>query len=80
MIEFDVRPRGSQLLVAHLAPQARRPWCLTLDDALDHLAEPCFSQIALNVDVKGRGCESALVADAAPPRPAGALPDLFPVG
>ena len=61
MIEFDVRPRGSQLLVAHLAPQARRPWCLTLDDALDHLAEPCFSQIALNVDVKGRGCESALV-------------------
>ena len=24
MIEFDVRPRGSRLLVAHLAPQARR--------------------------------------------------------
>lgn len=62
MIEFDVRPRGSRLLVAHLAPQARRRGCLTLDDALDYLAQPRFSQIALNVDVKGRGCESALVA------------------
>ena len=62
MIEFDVRPRGSQLMVAHLAPQARRRGCLTLDDALDHLAQPGFSHIALNVDVKGRGCESTLVA------------------
>ena len=62
MIEFDVRPRGSRLLVAHLAPQGRRRSCLTLDDALDHLARPSFSQIALNVDVKARGYESALVA------------------
>jgi glycerophosphoryl diester phosphodiesterase len=62
MIEFDVRPRGSRLLVAHLAPQARRRGCLTLGEALDHLAQPHFSRIALNVDVKGRGCESALVA------------------
>ena len=62
MIEFDVRPRGSLLLVAHLAPQARRRGCLTLDDALDHLAQPRFSGVALNVDVKGRGCESAIVA------------------
>jgi glycerophosphoryl diester phosphodiesterase len=61
MIEFDVRSRGSRLLVAHLAPQALRRGCLTLDDALNHLAQPRFSQIALNVDVKGRGCESALV-------------------
>ena len=61
MIEFDVRPRGSRLLVAHLAPQARLRGCLTLDDALDHLARPRFSRIALNVDVKGSGCESALV-------------------
>ena len=38
MIEFDVRVRGSRLLVAHLAPQARRRSCLTLDDALDYLA------------------------------------------
>ena len=62
MIEFDVRPRGSRMLVAHLAPQARRPGCLTLDHALDHLAHPRFSRIGLNVDVKARGCESALVA------------------
>ncbi len=62
MIEFDVRPRGSRLLVAHLAPQARRRGCLTLDHALDHLAHPRFSQIGLNVDLKARGCESALVA------------------
>ena len=62
MIEFDVRPRGSRLLVAHLAPQALRPGCLTLDEALDHLAQPRFSHVALNVDVKGGGCESALVA------------------
>ena len=62
MIEFDVRPRGSRLLVAHLAPQARRRGCLSLDDALDHLAQPRFSGIGLNVDVKGRGCESAIVA------------------
>ena len=61
MIEFDVRPRGSRLLVAHLAPQARLRGCLTLDDALDHLARPHFSRIALNVDLKGSGCESALV-------------------
>ena len=62
MIEFDVRPRGSRLLVAHLAPQALRRGCLTLDDALDHLAQPRFSGIALNLDVKGRGGESAIVA------------------
>ncbi|MGA9633733.1 MAG: glycerophosphodiester phosphodiesterase [Solirubrobacterales bacterium] len=62
MIEFDVRPRGSRLLVAHLAPQARRRGCLSLDDALDHLAQPRFSGIGLNVDVKGRGCEAAIVA------------------
>ena len=61
MIEFDVRPRGSRLLVAHLAPQACRRGCLTLDDALDHLAQPRFAQVSLNVDVKGRGCESTLV-------------------
>ncbi|MGE5856980.1 MAG: glycerophosphodiester phosphodiesterase [Solirubrobacterales bacterium] len=62
MIEFDVRQRGSRLLVAHLAPQARRRGCLTLEDALDHLAQPRFSQIALNVDLKSRGCEAAVVA------------------
>ena len=58
MIEFDVRPRGSRLLVAHLAPQARRRGCLSLDEALDHLGQPRFSGIGLNVDVKGQGCWS----------------------
>lgn len=61
MIEFDVRPRGSRLLVAHLAPQALRRDCLTLDEALYHLAQPHFSDIKLNVDVKGGGSESILV-------------------
>jgi glycerophosphoryl diester phosphodiesterase len=61
MIEFDVRRRGSRLLVAHLAPQAHRRGCLTLDEALEHLAHPRFSPVALNVDVKSGGCESALV-------------------
>lgn len=61
MIEFDVRPRGSKLLVAHLAPQALRRGCLTLDETLYYLAQPHFSHIELNVDVKGRGSEPALV-------------------
>jgi glycerophosphoryl diester phosphodiesterase len=62
VIEFDVRRVGPRLLVAHLATQGWRRGCLTLGDALDHLAQPRFSQIGLNADVKGRGCESALVA------------------
>jgi glycerophosphoryl diester phosphodiesterase len=62
MIEFDVRARGEELVVAHLATQVRRRGCLTLDRALDHLTQQRFGATALNVDVKDRGCEAAIVA------------------
>jgi glycerophosphoryl diester phosphodiesterase len=56
MIEFDVRSARGQLVLSHLRPHFRRS-CLTLDDALSHLAEPAFSAIAFNVDVKVPGYE-----------------------
>lgn len=57
MIEFDVRSARGQLVLSHLRPHFRRRSCLTLDDALSHLAEPAFSGIAFNVDVKVPGYE-----------------------
>ena len=61
VIEFDVRPHGRELVVAHLglALGMRRP--LTLDRALDHLATPRFSDLELDVDVKTPGCEAAIL-------------------
>jgi glycerophosphoryl diester phosphodiesterase len=40
MIEFDVRPRGGELVLAHGARAMLRGGCLALDEALDHLGRP----------------------------------------
>lgn len=57
MIEFDVRSARGRLVLAHTGLTARRRSCLALDDALAHLAEPAFSSVAFNVDVKAPGYE-----------------------
>ncbi len=61
MIEFDVRARDGELVLAHTILHARRGGNLRLRDALAHLAGPRFSDIGLNVDLKHVGCEAALL-------------------
>ena len=59
MIEFDVRSRRGVLVLAHGVLPVRRGGWLALDDALDHLRQPSFARIGLNVDVKAPGYERA---------------------
>src|SRR3954463_8073608 len=59
MIEFDVRARGRELVVAHGVWDARRPGCPTLRAVLDHLAGRRFAGLRFDVDVKQRGIEAA---------------------
>jgi glycerophosphoryl diester phosphodiesterase len=64
MIEFDVLPErwldgDSELRLAHDYGDLRGRTCLTLDEGLDHL-EP--TGIRLDVDLKGPGYESRVVA------------------
>lgn len=59
MIEFDVRSRRGVLVLAHGVLPVRRGGWLALDEALDHLCQPRFAGIGLNVDVKARGYERA---------------------
>jgi glycerophosphoryl diester phosphodiesterase len=61
MIEFDVRPCRSSLLLAHTRLDRYRSGCVSLDTALGHLAQPRFGAVELNVDLKGPGCEAATV-------------------
>lgn len=61
MVEFDVRASGGELVLAHTVFHARRGGNLLLRQALLHLAARRFSEVALNVDVKHVGCESALL-------------------
>jgi glycerophosphoryl diester phosphodiesterase len=61
MVEFDLRPSGTELVLAHTLLDARRSHVVRLDDALAHLAGHRFADVALNVDVKQAGCESALL-------------------
>jgi glycerophosphoryl diester phosphodiesterase len=61
MIEFDVRAWGGELVLAHSPVDALLRDCPTLDQALEHLRQPRFSDLELNVDVKSAGCESAIV-------------------
>ena len=56
MIEFDVRARRGELVLAHTRGHAIRS-CLRLDEALDHLAQNRFRDVELNVDVKHAGFE-----------------------
>jgi glycerophosphoryl diester phosphodiesterase len=61
MVEFDVRWSGAELVLAHTQLGARRGNVVRLDEALAHLAGPRFADVALNVDIKQTGCETALL-------------------
>lgn len=62
MIEFDVRSRRGELVLAHGVLPRLRGACLALDDALDHLRGPRFDHVGLNVDVKAPGYERETLA------------------
>jgi glycerophosphoryl diester phosphodiesterase len=61
MIEFDVRPCFGELVLAHGPLEPYLHICPTLDEALQHLRQPRFSGVELNVDVKSGGCEATIV-------------------
>ncbi|HET8978108.1 MAG TPA: glycerophosphodiester phosphodiesterase [Solirubrobacteraceae bacterium] len=61
MVEFDVRGRRGELVLAHTVLHGRRGGAVPLRDALAHLAGRRFSDVELNVDVKHVGCEAALL-------------------
>lgn len=61
MIEFDVRSRQGDLVLAHGPLDALLRDCPTLDEALSHLRQARFSDVELNVDVKTAGCEEAIL-------------------
>jgi len=66
MIEFDVLRHpypGGPLVIAHdpLDAEEREETLLTLEQALDVLASPEFTDIGLDVDMKHRGFELELV-------------------
>lgn len=61
MIEFDVRASQGELVLAHGPLDALLRDCPTLDQALDHLRQPRFADLELNVDVKSAGCELAIL-------------------
>src|SRR5690349_863352 len=63
VVEFDVRARQGELVLAHTLLDARRPGCLPLRKALGHLAGDRFSAVGLNVDLKHLGCEARLLAE-----------------
>ena len=65
MIEFDILPgraRPEQLFVAHDHGALARNPPLTLDAALEHFATPRFDGIRLQLDIKRRGYEAAVLA------------------
>jgi glycerophosphoryl diester phosphodiesterase len=61
IIEFDVRPWRGELVLAHTVLDASVGRSVRLHDALGHLANRRFGDVGLNVDVKGVGCEGALL-------------------
>ena len=61
MIEFDVRAWRGELVLAHTILHARRGGNVRFRDALAHLSAPRFNGVGLNVDVKHRGCETAVL-------------------
>jgi glycerophosphoryl diester phosphodiesterase len=65
MIEFDVLPgraRPQELFVAHDYAALAARGSLTLAAALEHFATPPFEGVRLQLDIKRRGCEAAVVA------------------
>jgi glycerophosphoryl diester phosphodiesterase len=61
MIEFDVRERAGELVLAHTLFDLHRGHSVPLHQALTHLASRRFRDVALNVDVKRAGAEAALL-------------------
>jgi glycerophosphoryl diester phosphodiesterase len=61
MVEFDVRARGRELVLAHTVFDAHLPGRLRLDQALAYLTARRFAEVELNVDLKHPGCEDALL-------------------
>jgi glycerophosphoryl diester phosphodiesterase len=61
MIEFDVRASQGDLVLAHGPVDALVRDCPTLDQALDHLRQPRFADLELNVDVKSAGVEGEIL-------------------
>lgn len=61
VIEFDVRARGGELVLAHTVLHARRGTAVRLAEALAHLSGRRFAGLELNVDVKHLGCEAAVL-------------------
>ena len=61
IIEFDVRPWRGELVLAHTVLDAAAGRSLRLHDALSHLTNRRFRDVGLNVDIKGIGCEGALL-------------------
>ncbi|MBV9312125.1 MAG: glycerophosphodiester phosphodiesterase [Solirubrobacterales bacterium] len=61
-IEFDVRSRRGELVLAHTVLHAARGNPVRLTDALEHLSAPRFDEVGLLVDVKHAGCEPGVVA------------------
>ena len=61
MIEFDVRARRGELVLAHTIFHGRIRRNLRFDEALAHLAGPRFAEVELNVDLKHCGCEAQLL-------------------
>src|SRR3954464_5785256 len=61
MIEFDVRASQGDLVLAHGPVDALVGNTPTLDQALDHLPPPRFSDVELNVWRRSVGCEEAIL-------------------
>ena len=59
MIEFDVRARRGELVLAHTPLDARLRRVPTLRAALAHLAGPRFGDLRFDVDIKQPGIEAA---------------------
>jgi glycerophosphoryl diester phosphodiesterase len=61
MVEFDVRGHRGELVLAHTVVDARRGTCVRVADALAYLSSRRFRDVGINLDVKHRGCEPALL-------------------
>lgn len=62
-VEFDVRERRGEPVLAHTTSHAARGGNVLLGDALAHLAGERFAGVDLNVDVKPPAFEARLLDD-----------------
>jgi glycerophosphoryl diester phosphodiesterase len=61
MVEFDLRGRQGELVLAHTVLHTRLTGGVRLREALAHLSSRRFASIGLNVDLKHPGCEAGLL-------------------